>query len=920
MKNLISFVCLVLLLIGGFTSSGQNSLIKKGDEAYALKNYGAAISSYQKAFEKLSDNPSRDSEYRNLIKKLADCYRYTNQYEKARDFYSLLSDMNSTDVARSTGSPGSRGDTFEYADMLLRSGDIKETRKVLKEMDPNDPAVIRMLKNCDFAEAELKKNLPEIFIENMGSINSSGSDFGLGKSHDKLVFATNRNNSKQSVLDGVYNQEFTDLYIATKTPGSIYYSEPEVLKGDINSPWNDGTFTQAPGKNWALITRCIKDPVNVCSIYRVTSSADKWEKSEKVKTDFPDKNYGHPTLSSDGKTVYFSSDRPLPGKKGKNIFKAKYNYYTNSIDQIFPVGDNINTDEDEMFPFLLKDSILLFASSGLVGMGGLDIYRSVIRDGFYEDPVNMGYPVNSTADDFSMIMNDNLRGGYFCTNRENVTQSDDIYYTNKSVMDPIYVKVQDAVTNKGIENVSITNQPDEELSNPFTKLTDKNGVAALNTGHLPCDLKEHPFRFTRNGYDEKTVGIPCFSKDTIFVSMNPESGPPADIYYTLKGNVYDSISRKPIDKAKVVMSYDNKPQAETLTNGKGDFSFEKVPRNKRITLTVSKDNYYTDEKSFDTPSTKKPFQISTDTGYDTNFGLHPFPIPPLKLIFYDYDKFFLRPQSIIDLNYIVRLFRLNPELDISVESHCDERGSEEYNIGLSERRGMSVKSYLISRGIDPNRLKLKNFGKSRPAIPDAVTEEQHQLNRRTEFIANYRNAGGVVVPNEQQADKTESLQGGNNPVKTVEEGNANTTSSNVSTTTSKKVVPQPNINFNVTTSNNPKDTVTSKGNKVDIVVDDKGNLTEESKITPAPKTQKFVQPGMPVYRVQIVASGQTINVETKFPAISDMVKKYGVYVEKVAGLNKYQIGNFSSFEEADNLRVLLKAKGFNDCFVVWSNK
>src|SRR5204862_495458 len=161
------------------------------------------------------------------------------------------------------------------------------------------------------------------------------------------------------------------------------------------------------------------------------------------------------------------SDRPLPGKKGKNIFKAKYNYYTNSIDQIFPVGDNINTDEDEMFPFLLKDSILLFASSGLVGMGGLDIYRSVIRDGFYEDPVNMGYPVNSTADDFSMIMNDNLRGGYFCTNRENVTQSDDIYYTNKSVMDPIYVKVQDAVTNKGIENVSITNQPDEELSNPF---------------------------------------------------------------------------------------------------------------------------------------------------------------------------------------------------------------------------------------------------------------------------------------------------------------------------------------------------------------------------------------------------------------------------------------------------------------------
>jgi outer membrane protein OmpA-like peptidoglycan-associated protein len=920
MKNLTSLVCLLLLLCVGFISSGQNSLIKKGDEAFTLKNYGAAISSYEKAFEKINDNPTRDLEYRNLVKKLADCYRFTNQYEKARDFYALLSDLNSNVGERSIGLPGTGRITFEYADMLLRSGEIKEARKALKAMDQDDPAVTRMLKNCDFAEAELKKNLPEVYIENMGSINSEGSDFGLGMSNGKLVFATNRLNTKQSVLDGVYNQEFTDLYLATKTPGSVYWSEPEEMKGNINSAFNDGTFTQAPGKNWALITRCIKDPTKVCSIYRVTSSGDKWEKSEKVKTDFPEKNYGHPTLSSDGKTVYFSSDRPLPGKKGKNIFKAKYNYYTNSIDQILPVGDNINTDEDEMFPYLFKDSILFFASSGLIGMGGLDIYHSVIRDGFFENPVNMGHPVNSTADDFSVIINENMKGGYFCTNRENVTQGDDIYYTNMSIMDPIYVKVLNAVTNKGIENVSITNLPDAELSHPFTKLTDKNGVAELHTGHLPCDLKEHPFRFTRNGYDEKTIDIPCFSKDTIFVSMNPESGPPADIYYTLKGNVYDSISRKPIDKAKVVMSYDGKPQAETLTDGKGDFAFNNVPRNKRITLRVSKDNYYTDEKSFDTPSTKKPFQISTDTGYDTNFGLHPFPVPPLKLIFYDYDKFFLRPQSIIDLNYIVRLFRLNPELDIMIESHCDERGSDDYNIGLSERRGISVKSYLVSKGINPNRLKLKNFGKSRPAVDNAVTEEQHQLNRRTEFIANYRNAVGTVMPNDQQSAVTQALQGVNNPMKTADEENANTTKSNVNTTTSRKVVPQPNINFNVTSSNNPKDTVTSKGNEVDIVVDNTGNLVDESKTVTAPKTQKFVQPGMPVYRVQIVASGQTIQVESKYPAISDLVKKHGVNVEKVAGLNKYQMGNFSSFEEADSLRVLLQGKGFKDCFVVVSNK
>jgi adenine-specific DNA methylase len=107
---------------------------------------------------------------------------------------------------------------------------------------------------------------------------------------------------------------------------------------------------------------------------------------------------------------------------------------------------------------------------------------------------------------------------------------------------------------------------------------------------------------------------------------------------------------------------------------------------------------------------------------------------------------------------------------------------------------------------------------------------------------------------------------------------------------------------------------------VDIVVDNEGKLTDDSKKAETAQTRKFIQPGMPVYRVQIIASGQTFDVESKYPAISDLVKKYGVNVEKVAGLNKYQIGNFASFEEADNLRVLLKAKGFKDCFVVVLNK
>jgi tetratricopeptide (TPR) repeat protein len=259
MKNLTSFVCFVLLLFGGFSSPGQNSLIKKGDEAYKLKNYAAAIDYYMKVYEKNKGNlPLEDSVF---IKKLANCYKFTNQYDKASEFYDIVLDMKPRPKGLSAGTRGNIADNFEYADMLLRSGDFKGARSVLKTLEPSDDTtVVRMIRSCDFAESELKKKLPEIFVENMATINSGGSDFGLGKNNDALIFASNRINTKQSVLDGVYNQEFTDLYTASKFPETIYYGNPEMMKGEINSEYNDGTFTRAPGKNWALTTQCVKNP------------------------------------------------------------------------------------------------------------------------------------------------------------------------------------------------------------------------------------------------------------------------------------------------------------------------------------------------------------------------------------------------------------------------------------------------------------------------------------------------------------------------------------------------------------------------------------------------------------------------------------------------------------------------------------
>ena len=298
MKNQTAFIYTVLFLLWGLASTGQDRQIKKADADFDLKNYPAAMEKYEAAIKKSPNNYP-------LLKKLADSYRLTNQYSKALGIYEQMATLvNGSENLKSE-------DGVNYADMLLRNGNFTKAKTELTRLiksDPSYPRLQNLLKSCDFAAQQTAlKN--EIQIQNQDRLNTMDSEFSPTYFNDNLVFSSNRQELKTTDTEGSYPRGFTDLYMARLDSVTKMFDDPVKLNGTINSKFNDGTFTWSPQLQLAYTTQCKTKP-EFCSIYKAKQSGDKWDIVESVSVEPARYNDGHPVLSSDGKVVYFSSDRP----------------------------------------------------------------------------------------------------------------------------------------------------------------------------------------------------------------------------------------------------------------------------------------------------------------------------------------------------------------------------------------------------------------------------------------------------------------------------------------------------------------------------------------------------------------------------------------------------------------------------------
>ena len=844
-KTVKIFLPVIFTGIAYLNGLGQQSLIQKADVEFGNKDYVRAESLYQKALESVGGNKKIY-----VLKQIADCCRLMNEFEKAVSYYNQY--------AKTTNKPEKEA-LYHFSTVLLETGQVLESKSLLEELVkdyPDDPELSRMVKCCDFALSENAKNYqPDIIRQD--ALNSDKSEFGLAWFEGKLVFASKRLVNEYSTIHGRTNQGFSDLYIASIDTLYDIFTEPIQLKGGINSPYNDGTFAYDDHTSTAYFTQCKKTPER-CMIFKGKYDDGKWDDIKPLSFHQPEYDFAHPALTPDGHTLYFASDMP-GGKGGKDIWKAKLSD-EGTVVSVMNLGESVNTDRDEMFPYALGDSMLFFSSDGHIGMGGLDIFYTKTEQNLFEKPVNLGAPINSTADDFSILFNKNLNGGYFCSNRDNAEKSDDIYGFNYNIFHTdINGMVNDSIRLYPLQNVKVMYYTNDVVKGiTYTRSEGKFNIPYFS--HNNCG-KRHNLVFEKEGYVRKTLDIGCDARKTLLVLLWDG----AITSNTLAGKVSDRQNKTPLEGVEIVLKSVKGVNDTLYTDREGMYVSTKIMSNDIYNIRASKDRFLSESRKIVVPESDKSLIISVKTGYETNFELIPVILKNefrIDNVYYEFDKATLLEESKQELDRLTNILEENPNITIRINSHTDSRGSDKYNQKLSDHRSASVVNYLLSKGIDKNRLFSRGYGETMLLIKNAKTDEEHQYNRRTTFEIIGTTFNSDVI--------NEGLE------------------------TEKKIREK----YNVTTS---------------------GEKKIEEKAPEIKKEVKKMGSG-PSFGVQIFATGKKINIDKELKNISDLIDKYGLRVKKVGAVDKYQVGPIGSHEEATKIKELLIDKGYEGSFLVPMDK
>lgn len=797
---------------------------KKAEKWYEDLGYSAALEAY-------GNKPDGSYDLEDLIK-IAESHRKNADYYNAQKWYGQ--------VVKKTDEPIYK---LYYAQALQANGHYEAARNFFLDYDREAskglaPGEVPDRRGAMGAQAcaavQNFRHAKDIKIRNVAELNTKKLDFSPSYVDGGLIFVSTRDNESMAKRKDTWiNDNFMELFYASHGDVAGVYAQPVSFSPEINTKFHEGPMTMAKDGKTMFFTRNnynkgkrgkSKRNITMLKIYASEKNSDEeWGNVKELSFNSDDYHACHPTLSADGQRLYFSSNRE-GGFGGMDIYMSEFND-GNWSDPV-NLGEEVNTKGNEVFPFIHDSGVLYYASNGLPGLGGLDIFTAspLAKNGetVWSNVSNLGLPYNSKKDDFGFIMNEEGTKGYLTSSRPGGKGADDIYSwassnepldlddedllvtgrmgvcdeeTGEKIAGAKVVAFEDieeeATTgeeyNDYVLGLKPTNKDGDYVLSIKKKVDKATGVSEVFTtdenGEFEYKMKpgqNYLFKVVKMGYvdaaDAYETDASAYSTAISHcIPMKKRTCTP------MKGQVFNEVYKdKTIPAAKVTLL--NKctgelTQVESEADGSYEFCLE---CGCEYELLGTKNNFSQDKQRVSLLN--RDCNETVVQNLNLRFGLYdafadntpppaprtapnPYPYPPaypqnpgayvsnnfggnyngnmtgrsivLEKLYYDFDKYYIRPDAARELDKVVQLLREFPSMEIELSSHTDARGTDKYNETLSQNRADAAVEYIISKGISASRLSARGYGERYPRnrCKDEIdcTEEQHQYNRRTEI-------------------------------------------------------------------------------------------------------------------------------------------------------------------------------------------
>ncbi len=709
-----------------------------GDQQADKKDAYTALEWYVSAYE--HDNTDASAVY-----KIASTHEALRDYKSAAEWYQKLVDLD-----KDHNYPLSR---YQHANAMKMTGDysncITEFKAFLSEYPEDAPKhdyYTKMtqiqIEGAEFAIAN-PEPLEELIIENVGpNVNSPSTEGGAFPIGREEIIYTSLKADTIIVKEEGEEHEHAKIYIAKSTeegwqPAEEFHAE--VIQKD-GFHLVEPTFNEDHSKFYFVRAELVGNHLENSRIY--VSTYIDGVLGEPTMLDFNSADYScqDPALAVwDGKHYLLFSSNMEGGKGGMDIYYAELNEDGTTkqplaLEAVNTIGNDLTPYYDE------RDGHLYFSTDGHPGFGGWDIFRSTRNsDGSMGKVVNLGAGFNTFVDDFHFVLNKTGNDdcyGYILSNRpgtismKSETCCDDIFsvmmpercdillnveVNNDDTGEPMIgatVQLIDKATGKVVEEQTNTEGNDYKF---LLKMGTKYDLVAKKESHengtTPVDASKEAL--TEAGFD---LTKPMEFGEKVAIK---ELG--------LMVQAYNKRTNEKLDGVTVIV-YDatSGDEVKQLTVASGnEFTFV-VPRTKDYKIFANRDGFIADTRVV----------AKKDLGMVQKMYLTPPPV--FYNVYFDFDKSNIRQGAADTLDMVFKTLQENPEMVVEVRGHTDAKGSDNYNIKLSDQRASSSIAYLKDKGVVTDRLQPKGLGEAEPAAENEKSDgsdnpEGRQLNRRVEF-------------------------------------------------------------------------------------------------------------------------------------------------------------------------------------------